>query len=202
MAQYTEITLNELLTLLKECGGRRWREIENASTKEYVYEYPLERNSNIVVKLYSSIHLETNVSRSKGADAIRVCAVDIEKKQGWIKTVKVLRVAGWRENLRKAIKKVITDADNRLGVQPKVQNEMSERKKISQFVWTKSDNSYMTESSTLDANKEKLPRNVCPHCEGYYQKKNLVKVNKIDNEITHWEFKCPNCQTILVIFND
>ena len=205
MARYTEITLNEMESLLEECGGRRWREVENASTKEHVYEYPLERDPNIVVKLYSSIHLETNVSRRKGADAIRVCAVNIEKSQGWIKTTKVLRVTGWRENLRNAIKKVIADADRRLGRNPKAQKAMSERQKLAQFVWTKSDDSYVTEASDLSANQAKLPRNVCPNCDGYYQKSNLVKVHRTDDEdyeITHWEFKCPHCQTKLLIFND
>ena len=205
MAQYKEITLDEMKTLLEECGGIRWREVENASTKERVYEYPLERDESIVVKLYTSIHLETDVSRRKGADAIRVCAVNIAKNIGWIKTTKVLRVEGWRENLRKAIKKVIADADRRLGRNPKAQKAMSERQKLAQFVWTKSDDSYVTEASDLSANQEKLPRNVCPNCDGYYQKKDLVKIhrtNDADNELTHWEFKCPNCQTTLIIFND
>jgi len=200
--QYTEITLNEMKSLLNECGGNRWREVKNASTKERVYEYPLERNENIVVKLYTSIHLETDVSRRKGADAIRICAVNIKQSIGWIKTVKVLRVHGWRDNLRKAIKKVIDKADRRLGynskkVSPKV---------VSRDMWTASDNNtFAVEVSTLNANRKTLPRNMCPKCDKYYSKKNLVKThftNDIDHELTHWEFKCPHCQSALIIFND
>lgn len=108
--KYTNITLAEMKAFL----GPKFVELPAiASTKEYVFEYKLPE-SNVVVKVYTSIHRDTGDARKCGGDAIRVCAVDIIKKIGWIKTTRVFRVEGWRKNLGTAINSTIDQSYSRI----------------------------------------------------------------------------------------
>jgi len=210
---YTEISLGEMQQVLAN-----WDEVNgSSSTREYVYEKMINENPKIVIKVYTSISKNNDSSRDKGQDAIRVCAVDLTNRRGWIKTVRVLRVNGWRNNLLKAISSVTFQSNKRLGTPTQIQkptmttsNEKfkfinaTHEKKLHHPCWTVCDNSsYATEASTLDANKEKYRRDTCPHCGGQYKRENLIKTQRDDEqEIQFWEFKCPHCQSTLTVFND
>jgi hypothetical protein len=101
---YTEITRDQMTEFLKTFGFLEV--LGSTSTREYVFDYTIVNGSiadHIVVRVFSSIHKDTAISRVKGADAIRVCAVNLTKQVGWIRTTKVLRVAGWKDNLYRAI---------------------------------------------------------------------------------------------------
>jgi len=106
---YTLVTLEEMKSFL----GPKFTHNSPIDTKEYVFEYHLAAHPQIVVKVYSSIHLNTAVARKKGADAIRICAVHTGRNIGWIRSTRVLRVEGWKHNLAKAIHKVIDQANAR-----------------------------------------------------------------------------------------
>jgi|DEB0MinimDraft_6_1074348.scaffolds.fasta_scaffold99636_2 hypothetical protein len=104
--KYTTITETQMNELLKSDKG--WKQTTTAKTKELVYEFPLKQDG-IVIKVYSSI--ARGQSRKKGTDAIRVCAVKGDK--GWVKAPRVLRVEGWRDNLKTRVLDVITQAKAR-----------------------------------------------------------------------------------------
>jgi len=198
---YTEITLNEMQSAL---AG--WEEVTgSSSTHEHVYQKVLRSVPNIVVMVYTSISKSNSVGRRKGQDAIRVCAVNLSSRQGWIKTTRVLRVNGWRANLAKAISSVTFQANKR------IERELGREKSVattkeSQYhpCWTKcEDNEYCTEASDLDANKERYRRDTCPHCGSRFTSKNLMEVKRSDEqEIQFWKFRCPSCRSILIVFND
>jgi hypothetical protein len=112
--QYTEITREQMHNFLTQQGLLEVLGMEG--TREYVYDYTLVNghiDELIVVRVYTSVHKGTRVCRHKGADAIRVCAVNLTKNIGWIRSTKVLRVEGWRDNLYRAIKRTINQATSR-----------------------------------------------------------------------------------------
>jgi hypothetical protein len=240
----TTITLLEMKKCLYEAIRTKWVEVTGTcSCHEYAYDYILSDNPQIVVRVFTSIQKQTDVSRRKGSDAIRICAINITGREGWIKTTKVLRVEGWKRNLIRAINNCTKSARLRMNkIQParntktmqtfssftertellvkkivplifakeNEQQELFSLKSVTKatelrdFIWTKTDDGFCTDVSDLEANRENWPRNKC-HCGGYYQKKNLIKVIKTDDEdyeTRGWEFKCPNCHATLTIFND
>ena len=102
---YVKITKKEFDKKLKADKG--W--ICNHSGNEYIYDFHLSKLP-IIVKVASSIRLDTNKSRNKGADAIRVYAVekegtDVEAKikGGLVKSRRVYRTTNWRTNLEKLV---------------------------------------------------------------------------------------------------
>jgi len=114
MATYHNITADDMKGFLKADKG--WIEGEQLSqgVKEIVYSLPLKQTPNIHIKVYTGINKQTGASRPVGGDAIRVCAVDVQKRLGWIKSNRVHRVEGWRNNLKARILKVIEQAKARL----------------------------------------------------------------------------------------
>lgn len=206
---YTEITLNEMKQLLNG-----WTEVlGSTSTHEYVYEKMINENPKIVIKVYTSISKNNDNSRDKGQDAIRVCAVELTHRIGWIKTIRVLRVAGWRNNLNKAISSVIFESNKRLvreHLAPVKVHFVSQEKtvptpkKLFHPCWTVcKDKKYVTEASDLDANSSKYRRDICPHCGGQFSTANLTETKKNDDhELLYWEFDCPHCHSNLTVLND
>lgn len=91
---YIEIKIQEFDKLCKPEKG--W--VRNRSGYEYVYDYRIKR-TNIMIKIMSSIDIDGGLSRNKGADAIRVYAVIVDKDdkvvRGLLKATRVNRVAGW-----------------------------------------------------------------------------------------------------------
>jgi hypothetical protein len=91
---------------------KNWR-LTDHHVGEYVYEMPLSTRPHIVIKVFTSVSKKTDNRRRKGKDAIRICAVDIKADRGVVKSVKVLRVPTWRNNLKSAILGVFNTASKR-----------------------------------------------------------------------------------------
>jgi hypothetical protein len=102
---YITITLQEFDNLCKKEKG--W--IRNRSGYEYVYDYRIP-NTSIMIKILSSVSVETLTGRNKGSDAIRVFAVLVDDKNkvigGLVKSITVYRVKGWRDNVIRAYKTI------------------------------------------------------------------------------------------------
>ena len=101
---YIGITKKQFDETLKVEKG--W--ICNILGNEYVYDYHLLQ-SPIIIKVASSIRIDTNKARKKGADAIRVYAVkkdgmNVKAKIvcGLVKSKSVYRTDNWRTNLQMA----------------------------------------------------------------------------------------------------
>lgn len=111
MSTYCNISATEMRDFLKIEKG--WKEtVSVGHTKEIVFEFPLVNTKpGIVVKVYTGI--VGNDSRPVGGDAIRVCAVDTINNRGWIKTSRVYRTQGWKNNLQSRIEQVVREAKAR-----------------------------------------------------------------------------------------
>ena len=99
-ATYTLVTLDQMQDVLKADKG--WKVID-CSGKEHVFEWNVPSRNGIVIRVYTSIHKDTSVGRRKGGDAIRVCAVNTIKDRGLVKSRRVHRTQGWRDNLRSRV---------------------------------------------------------------------------------------------------
>lgn len=108
---YTPITLADMQKVLRADQG--WTLNTPANSKEYVFEWALPEADHIVIKVWSSILLATGVSRKSGGDAIRCCAVNVAADKGWIKSIRVHRVAGWAANTQARLIEVIAEARKR-----------------------------------------------------------------------------------------
>lgn len=110
MANYTEITLDEMREILRESNG--WQQIDPATlivdrVGEHVFEWPIPKTETRV-KVFTSIDLKTGVTRKVGSDAIRVCV------PGFLKSERVHRVEGWRNNLIARVQDAIKITRERL----------------------------------------------------------------------------------------
>lgn len=110
MSRYVNIPLPEMQEFLKREKG--WR--QETQSREIVFSFPLKDTPQIEIKVYSGIGVDSNQSRACGKDAIRVCAVHIQKHLGWIKSARVYRVEGWRNNLKERVIQVIRMAKGRI----------------------------------------------------------------------------------------
>jgi hypothetical protein len=110
---YVVITKKEFEEKLRADKG--WN--ETFSGNEFVYDFHLARP--IVIKVASSISRDTNRGRNKGADAIRIFAVEKDTTnreeykvvRGLIKAKRVYRTTNWRKNLEKTVNTVIKQAN-------------------------------------------------------------------------------------------
>lgn len=110
MAKFYNISAGEMREFLQAEKG--WRELIQG--REIVFSYNLKSNNNICIKVYSGILANNNQSRGCGQDAIRVCAVNVTTNKGWIKTARVHRVEGWKNNLKNRVLKAIQQSNARL----------------------------------------------------------------------------------------
>ena len=88
----------------------------NRSGNEYIYDFHLSKLP-IIIKVASSIRIDTDRARNKGSDAIRIYAVrkeGIEKEApivaGLVKASKIYRMDNWRKNLEKQVYSMMTRA--------------------------------------------------------------------------------------------
>ena len=109
MATYYPISLPEMTGLLRSDKG--WQQAIQGN--EVVLNYKLKNVPNVELKVYTGICPTNGQSKKVGADALRVCAVDIINHRGWIKARRVHRVMGWKENLKSRILQVIKQSEAR-----------------------------------------------------------------------------------------
>ena len=110
MAHFTNITLNDFRSFLQAEKG--WR--EETVGNEVVFCYRLVNYLFIQIRVYSSIRLNELNIRGLGEDAIRISAVNLNTNKGWIKTGRVNRTQGWKNNLKEKILLVIRQSKARL----------------------------------------------------------------------------------------
>jgi hypothetical protein len=111
--KFTKITKEEMDEKLRADKG--W--IVNTSGNEFVYDFHLAKIP-VILKVASSIRCDDGRSRNKGADAIRVYAVvkdSMDRKnykvvRGLLKSRRVYRVEGWRNNLQRAVLETLVKA--------------------------------------------------------------------------------------------
>ena len=110
--RYVKITKEEMDDVLKAEKG--W--VRNVTGYEYVYDFHLSQVP-VIVKVMSSVRVQDGQGRNRGSDAIRVFAVkkagmgkDARVVSGLLKSKRVYRVEGWRDNLKTAVLNALTKA--------------------------------------------------------------------------------------------
>ena len=102
----------------KELLSHPKRKETDPHSKEYVFEYPVIKDSDrIVVKVCSSISKDSGERRAKGKDAIRIFAIDLDapaEKRGIVKSHRVYRTINWRDNFKKTFTEVFKLAVERV----------------------------------------------------------------------------------------
>lgn len=119
MSKYTTITWEQFTDFLRADKG--WEEVDTSKDQFPAKEHLLQwrdtspDHPGLVLRVFTSILLKSEVGRKCGDDAIRVCAVvDTGKDiRGLVKSRRVFRVEGWRENLKAAIFAILTEARQR-----------------------------------------------------------------------------------------
>ena len=109
---YLKITKQEIDDKLKATKG--WK--CSIAGNEYIYDFHLKKYP-IIVKVASSISINTDKAKNKGSDVIRIFAVqkegiDKESKilNGLIKARIVYRTIHWKEDIEKQIFSVINSS--------------------------------------------------------------------------------------------
>ena len=106
------ITKGDMEQVLKFDKG--W--IQQISGNEFLYDFHL-KSMPVVIKVATSIRVDTDLSRNRGADAIRVFAVIVDQSgeviSGLVKSKRVNRTFNWRNNLISAVQNVIAVAKYR-----------------------------------------------------------------------------------------
>jgi hypothetical protein len=110
-ATYTRVHLQAMCELLRPDKG--WVEVEEHA-KEYVFDFPLTSRPGVVIRVYTSIDKRTAEARRCGGDAIRVCAVNTRTNRGLVKSRRVHRTQGWRDNLKSRVLDAIKLAKERV----------------------------------------------------------------------------------------
>ena len=103
MSNYVSISLDEMKRELVN-----WQVNVPApfgGTREYVFEKQID-NKPITIRVFSSVHFDTEYARKVGQDSIRVCAFNHVKNRGLVKSLRVYRTSGWEDRLHKKIKEV------------------------------------------------------------------------------------------------
>lgn len=110
-ATYTPITLDQMRETLKEANG--WT--MQSDRAEYVFIRDVVTIPGVQIKVYSSVRRADAHSRGAGQDAIRVCAIRKvgDQWQGMVKSSRVHRTQGWRENLMARIQTVFDTCKER-----------------------------------------------------------------------------------------
>tara|TARA_Y100000034_G_scaffold125913_1_gene176360 strand:- start:3484 stop:3867 length:384 start_codon:yes stop_codon:yes gene_type:complete len=111
-ARYVEITLEEMQERLSADKG--WK-IVDEHAHEYIFAFDVPSSPDIQIKVCSSIRKSDEVGRSVGKDAIRVLAILLTDQgtQPLVKTSRVYRTKGWRDNLKNRVVEAITQAKER-----------------------------------------------------------------------------------------
>lgn len=113
--RYVETSLDDFKSLLQAEKG--W--VLDSSGKEYVFKYRIRSQPVLLVKVFSGVHVNTDVGRECGKDAIRILCVrtfrpDTEDGYGWISTQRAYRTKNWRDSVKEKVTDTITQALGRM----------------------------------------------------------------------------------------
>lgn len=107
----TRSEFEEFLDEVDEEMGTAFIHQPNIESKELVYESNavMPDNSDVVLRIFSTIDERSQKSRPKGSDAIRLVVYHLGIESNIGGRVKTLRIKTWRKNLRKKIKSILEE---------------------------------------------------------------------------------------------
>lgn len=97
-ATYCTILESEFDAIFKP--EKNWVKEFSGHAQEIVYTKQMTKsNPNVQIRVYSSIHKDSSVSRPCGKDSIKVCAINTKTSKGVRKTKRIHRTIGWEGRL-------------------------------------------------------------------------------------------------------
>ena len=196
MADFYSIPLEEMNAFLR---SRRFQPVDltyrNRPVMEWVYERPLPRQPNHVVRVYTGINRygrSQNQSRGAGKDAIRVQVI---YKNGDVETLvtqpkRVHRVTGWADNLDNRLTEIAQSLPQ--VVFDRRGEPMTLRRKNGKYFWGSRDYPKYKETRPFQAeefNSEQDAPLVGQTTEAPYEIKVYVPSTTLDQPISDSDFK-------------
>ena len=129
---YKEITLDEFKTFLKEEKG--WTVSIPEGSKEYAFDWDV-KNTPVFIRVWSSIHIDTDTARKKGGDAIRVTLCDSKNQKGIKKFTRIHRMENYQDKLQTRILQAVNHARTGIKVCSKCGSVMAIREPKKNQTW-------------------------------------------------------------------
>ena len=85
---------------------KNWNKELSGYAQEIVYTKSLKSRPWVLIKVYSSIHKDSGISRGVGKDAIRVGVISTITNKGLIKSKRINRVPGWDKRLVERVEEI------------------------------------------------------------------------------------------------
>jgi hypothetical protein len=108
---YCTITELEMDAIFKP--EKNWVKEYSGFHKEVVYSKIPKIKPWLQIRVYSSLNKNSGLSAKCGADAIRVCVINIETNKGVIKSRRINRVTGWDARLVNRVEEVWEEMINK-----------------------------------------------------------------------------------------
>lgn len=109
---YKMVTLEQIQEVLRP--EKNWFLRTEHWSNEYFLDFHIRKAPQIRIRVATSVLTDSNTSRGRGRDAIRVYAFDAKNNRGYIGTKRVYRIGTWRKNLEKAVWDCFKKANERL----------------------------------------------------------------------------------------
>jgi len=123
--KYEEIGIEEMREFLAPEKG--WVEATLPEVKEHVFQFATKKYPDIIIRVWTSVHVDTGKTRKVGRDAIRVCAVDTVTDKGYVRSTRVNRTPGWKDRVKDRVYEVLCAVYDRKGkAEAKVEVTMAE----------------------------------------------------------------------------
>jgi hypothetical protein len=102
---FREFDLEQFENVVGKLG---YKQVNVAKTKEYVFQAKPFEDKRFVVRIYSSIHKDTGVTRGKGKDAIRIIMFYKGEESAFVVTrfKRLHRTKNWSFNLSNRLKNI------------------------------------------------------------------------------------------------
>jgi hypothetical protein len=107
MAMATDLNENNIKNFFHK---KNWNENLNVTGKEIVYDFSI--NSDLKIRVYTSISKTSGMRREKGKDAIRTFLFNIKENKPKSQSMKVYRTENWKTNLQNKIMELYNKGKN------------------------------------------------------------------------------------------
>jgi hypothetical protein len=101
--EFYPITIEEMRSAFSKSNGTGKKWTETVVGNEIAFDFAYTEKA--IIRVFTAIRNDSQESRTKGKDCIRVVSFIVGGK-GLVRSMRVLRVKGWHDNLKKAISTV------------------------------------------------------------------------------------------------
>jgi len=99
---FVTIEHSAMLDFMKSLG-MNFKEVNDDSINEYVYDLQSNKHSTLVIRIYTSVSKSKSVTRKYGADTIKLCMLDSKHKVFFGKETPTKRMSNWKDYIKEKI---------------------------------------------------------------------------------------------------